>query len=172
MKKAGNPWYQEPWAWFFVGVLIWTLLSSSAMIGVAILKGDSLVTDQYYKDGLMYNQIHDHDRAATVLKARADLTLAASGLVDLTLGLDQDPFPSSVMLAFYAPMDKAYDQRVRLEHIGNGHYRGQFDPNLTARYRVELSGLNTAGETWRLPNVELYTGHDAWFELEALRTPD
>ena len=73
--SASNPWYKEPWPWLLMAPIVTTMIVGFSMLGVAIKTSDGLVTDDYYREGVLYNEN----------KARDDLakTMGISGLLTM-----------------------------------------------------------------------------------------
>ena len=50
-----DPWYKQFWPWFFILVPVITLMMGGLMLYLAINTQDSLVVDDYYKEGRTIN---------------------------------------------------------------------------------------------------------------------
>ena len=50
-----RPWYKEFWPWFLIAVPIITLIMGGVLLKLAISTEDSLVVDDYYKEGKAIN---------------------------------------------------------------------------------------------------------------------
>jgi len=66
----GKPWFKQPWLWFVLSVPITSVILSSIMVTVAVVGKDSLVSDNYYKDGMGINQTIQQDQFADQLNLR------------------------------------------------------------------------------------------------------
>jgi hypothetical protein len=70
-----NPWYKEPWPWFFLAPIVASMIVGFSMLGVAIDTNDGLVTDDYYRQGVLYNENLERDEKAKELGITGALTM-------------------------------------------------------------------------------------------------
>ena len=47
-----RPWYRHGWVWFLAGIPASAIIAGSITIWIAVSTADSLVADDYYKEGL------------------------------------------------------------------------------------------------------------------------
>jgi len=84
----GKPWFKQPWLWFVLSVPITSVILSSIMVTVAVVGRDSLVSDNYYKDGMAINQTIEQDQFADQLNLRPIINVDNS-TITLELKTDQ-----------------------------------------------------------------------------------
>jgi hypothetical protein len=84
MKKP-NPWYKEPWPWFFLAPITASMIVGFSMLGVAIDTNDGLVTDDYYRQGVLYNENLERDVKAKELGITGPLILGKQNLPQLSM---------------------------------------------------------------------------------------
>jgi uncharacterized protein len=56
MTTDTKPWYRYGWVWFLIGIPGSSVVVGAAYIWVSITMGDSLVADDYYREGRAINQ--------------------------------------------------------------------------------------------------------------------
>lgn len=162
--EASKPWYRQFWPWFLIALPATSVVVGLTMLGVSIINQDSLVQDDWYKDGKAINQSLARDTEATRLGISAELKIdVMTG--DITVHtLDNGEFhpPSSLVLIFSHPTLAAQDQKIALSRQdGDGIYRGTLEHGLSGRYYIELSTTD-----WRLhssrefPLDTLTLGHE------------
>lgn len=61
-----TPWYRNGWVWFLIGIPASAVIAGSITIAIAVKTADSLVADDYYKEGRAINQRLKKDEQAAV----------------------------------------------------------------------------------------------------------
>ena len=69
------PWYRQFWFWFVFGPLIFIIVLCMFTVTMAFHFADDVVTDNYYKSGLMINQTLKQDELAKALGLKYTATL-------------------------------------------------------------------------------------------------
>ena len=67
--RIAERWHQEPIAWLVFGLPAVVVVASFITLGIAMQGADSLVVDDYYKQGLEINEVlvrEDHAKAAAL----------------------------------------------------------------------------------------------------------
>ena len=91
------PWYRYGWPWFLIGIPFVSICLGGVMLYLAFNANNSLVVDDYYKEGKAYNLRVERDRLASVLSLEASLTQTLEGLI-LQLDLGETlPMPESLV---------------------------------------------------------------------------
>ena len=70
-----NPWYKEFWPWFLIAVPIITFTMGGVLLKLAVSTEDSLVVDDYYKEGKAINARLDKEAIAKKMNITTDLTI-------------------------------------------------------------------------------------------------
>ncbi|MBW7925946.1 MAG: FixH family protein [Burkholderiaceae bacterium] len=178
MKKAAapasrtvRPWYRHAAPWLLAIAPAAALLGGLVTLWLAVTTSDSLVVDDYYREGRAINQQLARDRLAVALGLRAELRFEpaapAGGEPAVTLQLAADRgsgWPPELGLRIVHATKAALDREYRLEQVAGGRYRAAGSPPREAGHW--LVQLEDAGRTWRLvaPSV---TGFDAPLTLQA-----
>jgi hypothetical protein len=145
---SSPPWYRQFWPWFLIALPGSVVIASLVMVYVAFSGADSLVVDNYYRDGLAINQVLEQDRRAEALGLSADLRLdAASGELFVTID-SAHPLPERLALLLFHPMDSKRDRELALTQITRGHYRTDLEQQLQSRYYLRV--LPEPDREWRL----------------------
>jgi len=148
------PWYRQPWAWFIITPLIAVVCSSSVLVYLAVMHGDDVVMDNYYKQGRLINQRLEQDVQAQALHVRGQLEFDLdSGEVFLSLYSDGE-LPAELLLLLNHPASEDLDQQLILRQIADNRYRGDLDRILGYRWYLRLLPTldqeNQNSAKWRL----------------------
>ncbi|MDF3031817.1 MAG: hypothetical protein K0R03_2375 [Moraxellaceae bacterium] len=145
-----KPWYRHPWVWFMLALPASAVIAGIATVVIAVVHQDSLVRDDWYKEGKAINQSIARDSAATRLGLAAGLRIdAVTGEVIVNLRQKNAAAvqPATLTLNFSHPTLASADQSLTLARR-DGSYRGQLAQPLKGRYAVELGSPE-----WRLTGV-------------------
>ena len=142
------PWYRQFWPWFLIALPGSVVIASLVTVYIAFSGADSLVVDNYYRDGLAINQVLEQDRRAEVLGLLAELRLdATSGELFATIDTVH-PLPERLALLLFHPTDSKRDRELVLTEFAPGHYRADLDQQLQSRYYLRV--LPEPDREWRL----------------------
>jgi hypothetical protein len=123
------------------------------MLVVAVNMEDSMVSDDYSKEGRGINLELARDDKATELKLVADIQFNDRQLsLDLT---STEDFPYLVLNLFHPTLDK-YDRVLQFRRESLGHYTAQMNENIEGRWYYDLRGPTNE---WRLKG-------EAWLPAE------
>lgn len=151
VEGDGLPWYRHFWPWFIVGLLGTAVAASVATAVVAIRGGDSLVGDDYYRDGLAINRRLVGLEAASRLGVSARLTVGGADEVVVELRSGEATPPAALDLELRHATRSRQDQRIRLTASAEGPYRGAASELRSGRYYATLTPVETDPENeWRL----------------------
>jgi len=147
-SSEGLPWYKQNWLWFVLSIPIASVILSSIMIYFALTGEDSLVNDNYYKDGLAINRKLEQDQKADQLGLRPELLLSDLGEISVKIDpakLARQPF---LQLRLIHPTIGDQDQTIKLLPA-ESDYRGELAgaASLTGRWYLELSNFD---QSWRI----------------------
>jgi len=142
-----KPWYRQFWPWFLIALPASSVVAGLTTLAIAIRNQDSLVRDDWYKDGKAINQSLARDNLATSLALTAALQLDdVTGEVLITVsGKDSFTPPASLTLVFSHPTQATLDQIIALSRRDGGRYQGVLQHELKGRHYVELGNME-----WRL----------------------
>ncbi|WP_422450867.1 MULTISPECIES: FixH family protein [unclassified Endozoicomonas] len=181
-REPFTPWYREPWAWYIVGILLVTFAWGGFQVYTAFTHQDSVVIDDYYKNGKTINQDMTRIENARSLAVAGTLTIdELIGEVRVTMQGNPEVWPGQLKLSFLSPVFKDKDRTIVLNRSfgisaksaadsnpaqpgQNPMYVGQLDALVTGRYYLQLETLDEL-----IPEVGYETG---WkITLEAVVSP-
>jgi len=140
-----RPWYREPYVWLILLFPALAVVGGIITLNIAILFKDSLVVDDYYKQGIEINRVLERDQAASRHGLQATLHLKEP-LIWLSLtSRTHYKAPPQITLKFIHHTRAGFDNSLMLEKIGEELYRGQLPQLVPGKWDLEL-----AAEDWRL----------------------
>ena len=154
-----GPWWRRPWPWFLMSLPATAVVASIITIWLATRDADSLVSDDYYKEGLAIHQVLERDAKAKALGIAADLTVEDMRIqVELTGQMDAPP--STLTLHMTHPTRAEQDKQLVL-HLGpDGHHTATLPTKPSGIWKIMLE---PADRSWRLTGEwrSPFTGHIA-----------
>lgn len=148
-KVSDNqPWYRQGWPWFLFGLPAVSVVVGFSLFFIAkYWNVDSLVTDEYSKDGKAIIALVDRQEHAQSLGLSADATVQ-NDWVSIKLSATQErDLPAVVHLAIIHPTQERFDQHVLLQRGGDGVYSGALKPLHLSNW---LFQLEDESRTWRM----------------------
>lgn len=146
--RNSPPWYRQFWPWFLIALPGSVVVASLVTVYIAFSGADSLVVDNYYRDGLAINQVLEQDRRAEALGLSAELRLDATSGELLVVIDTAHSLPEQLALLLFHPTDLKRDRELVLTEITRGHYRADLDQRLRSRYYLRV--LPEPDREWRL----------------------
>lgn len=146
------PWYKQFWPWFLIGILVFAVVIGLGLLYVSMLNPDSMVRDNYYKEGRAINMHMGRDHRASELGLHAEFSIdEVTGDVSLRLDGELDALPPQLLLELMSPTHAERDRSLVLQQIADNHYTGQLEHSIQGRHYVDLSDPAQPGEDgWRL----------------------
>jgi len=160
MMEDDRPWYRQFWPWVLIGLPGSVVIASFITLYIAIKHDDSVVHDDYYKEGLAINRELSQDRFASERDMSAALSYDEdTQRIDLKLA---DPSAAELLLLdFTHPNTSDLDMSVQLHALGNGMYTGRLPrpADASPRWYLQLRDSTAKQSPWRLRGT-LYTERD------------
>jgi hypothetical protein len=146
-REDTEPWYRQFWPWFIMALPATAVVAGLITLYIATVNRDTLVKDNYYKEGLALNQDLARSRRAVELGISAELAYdPGSGQVALTTtGLP--PEAQRLTLVLLHPTLANQDLDTVVTRAPDGRYLGRLPPLGPAHWRVQLM---PEGEDWRI----------------------
>ena len=154
--ESSLPWYRQRWLWFVLSVPICSVILSSIMVYVAVVGKDSLVSDNYYKDGMEINQTIEQDELARTLSLAPVLSISKDGVASVQFSSNKLPAQPFVTLKILHPTVADNDVSVKLLPTERG-YMGDIPQNLSGRRYIDLYAFD---QSWRI-REEVYLPVDS-----------
>ena len=148
-QQAIEPWYRQFWPWFIFGLPAVVVVACMFTIYIAVTNPDSLVKDNYYREGLAINRDLAKQQAAKALAVQAMLR-ANIQTTDVSVTL-QGKFtspPEQLTLQFIHPNDGKLDFAVQLFAADQQLYIGELPKVVNGRWHLQLSPTDT--QEWQL----------------------
>lgn len=167
------PWYKHGWPWFLISFPLTSVLLGIMMVSLALNTNNSLVVDDYYREGKAINQRIDRDKkaAARGLAALIHIQSVEGTVLTLTQKLpassaDAMAWPEKLSLRLVHVTEADFDQNHLFLHIGSGRYidtEGQWPE--TGRWRIHLQSV--VDFDWRLVSETILFGDTLDIAIEA-----
>jgi uncharacterized protein len=72
-----QPWYKHRWVWFIIAIPATSIVLGFSLLWISIKNADSLVADDYYREGRAINQRLEKDQAAAARGISIDAAIYA-----------------------------------------------------------------------------------------------
>jgi hypothetical protein len=141
------PWYRQPWFWFLTIFPLAAIVVCVTMIIVAANMKDTLVTDDYSKEGRGINLEIARDEKAADLGMTAEMDFDHRTIsLDLHSSSGPVDFPYLVLNLFHPTLAER-DRTIQFQRTGSGHYQGKMLEDIDGRWYYDLRGPDN---DWRL----------------------
>ena len=137
-----TPWYRERWTWIVMAPPAAAVLAGLATWWIAASGADSLVADDYYKQGLAINKVIAREERARALGLRAELEI---GTERIRVRLE-GAAPDALFVHLAHRTRAGFDQRLRLTRVGE-FYEAEHAPLAPGGWRVLIEDPQS---TWRI----------------------
>jgi hypothetical protein len=139
-------WYKQFWPWFLITIPALSMVLSFSMLSLAINTDDSLVVDEYYKEGKAINLQLDKIKKAKTMGIDTQLSIQENRIaINFVSGAPASG--EALHLDFYHATLKTKDFHVLLTQDAAGIYRAQAEFEITGKWNVTLSPLDFS---WRV----------------------
>ena len=156
------PWYRQPWFWFLTIAPLSAITFSMFMLVVASNMDDTMVSDDYSKEGRGINLEIARDQVAKEMGLSADMAFEDRSIL-LNVNTQQGPadFPYLVLNLFHPTLAQR-DRTIQFRSDGNGHYTGAMQHDINGRWYYDLRGPDNQwrlkGEAWLPAEGNLHMG--------------
>ena len=149
MTAVQKPWYKQFWPWFLIAIPLSSVIMGIVMITLAVSQKDSLVNEDWYKDGLAINQQLDKVRAAQGYGYEFFLSVdpAGTGLTIATKNLDLSQV-RELAIEFSHPTLKQRDFTLNLHPAPNQQFFAPLPTGLAGLYYLNLTA--PAADDWEV----------------------
>ena len=175
-RLDAGPWYREPWPWILIAIPGSSVAFGILMLTLALGTNNSLVVDDYYREGKAINQRIERDRRAAELGvvARVETRGGVPALVIETRGQASPPaamLAPEIRLRWAHVTQDTRDGEAVLRPVGGGRYAVGTGPDdapdrfpAEGRYRLHVEPF---GGDWRLVSPVLVLEEGERFAIEA-----
>lgn len=165
--EDSRPWYRQFWPWFLIAMLGSVVVACVITIRIAFQNPDSIVRDNYYRDGLVINQELAASQRARDLQLSALLAWdAASGQVEIRMQ-GEPVVAAGLVLALVHPRHASDDIELILRAVDERLYATTLPESLPQQLqgKWELQLNPQAGEEWQLRGwIDFRTQHAVLLE--------
>lgn len=144
-KQNSKPWYREPWPWFLMSGPIIVIIAAFVSAWIAIRSSDGLVTEDYYKQGLVAGETLTRSKRAEELGIRAGLSLTDEQIL-IRLTSRQPEKPAALNVTLSHPTRAGIDQKSVLKSNGEV-YAGKLNLPASGHWLVLVED---EARTWRV----------------------
>lgn len=140
------PWYKQFWPWFIIAVPALSMVLSITMMTLAINTTDSMVNDDYYKEGKGINLQLSKIQEARAQNIKTQLSITPNNVsVTFISGVPQGG--EAIELEFFHATLIDRDFKVLLTKDGNGVYRAQINNDIVGKWKLSLHPYN---QQWKI----------------------
>lgn len=142
------PWYKQPWFWFLLifpgAAIIWCI----SMITVSLNIDNSMVTDDYAKEGRGIAMEMARDEAANNMGLSASLEFSErAAVLSMEASKGQVNYPYLVLNLFHPTLSEQ-DRTIQFRPVNDdGRYRATLNQPIEGRWYFDLRGPDN---DWRL----------------------
>ena len=141
-----TPWYKQFWPWFLIAVPLASLIMGGVILHLATSTEDSLVVDDYYKEGKAINARLDKIENAKRLGMSTEVVISESAVVVTFLtGMPRDG--TALKLNFYHVTLEQHDFSVLLTQDATGAFRAPLTQVPSGKWTLTLAPLD---DSWKL----------------------
>ncbi len=149
-QVENQPWYRNPMVWMVIALPATAVVAGLLTVYIAVANQDSLVVDDYYKEGQAINQELSRDRKSTELGLSALVDVNAETgevLVSMSSAKSYELTPEITFKLIHRTLSGA-DQTTTLNRLENKpDYRGYIKPPvIEGRWTIQI----IADKSWRL----------------------
>jgi len=144
--KDITPWYKQFWPWFLIAIPLSSIIVGSQVMRLATDGTNSMVVDDYYKEGKSINARLDKIEKARELGITSTL-LIEDGNIELRFLSGAPVSGEALKLDFFHVTQEAKDIAVLLTRDASGIYRSNEDFPVSGKWRLRLTPVD---ESWKI----------------------
>jgi hypothetical protein len=141
-----KPWYKQFWPWFLICIPVSSFIVGGIVISFATDGTNSLVVDDYYKEGKSINARLDKVEEAKALNISTKLKISEE-FIALEFYSGAPSSQEALMLDFFHVTQEERDFQVLLVADASGIYRSEVNTTIKGKWRLRLTPLD---EKWKI----------------------
>lgn len=141
-------WYKQFWPWFLIILPGTVVIASIITVVIAFKSADTLVADNYYKEGMAINKTVSDLNAAKTINLHGTLNFTGNSL-NLSITGNHSVEDQQLLILFSHPLDNLQDQAVHLQKTANGEYTGKLPTLSAGKWYIAVQSLESA-TPWRI----------------------
>lgn len=142
------PWYKQFWPWFLILLPLSVVIASVITFVIAQNNKPSLVSGNYYKEGLAINANKKLEENARLLGLTADLIANGTTLTVHLNGLEVEPL--SLIVDLRHSTISQHDKSLTLTRISDGVYQSPFILPKAGKWYIDIKGVDHEWEIKKL----------------------
>lgn len=146
MTDAQRPWFKEPYVWMLIGIPLSSVLVGIFFITTAVQNKDTLVRDNYYKDGLAYNSELQWDKKAKEMDIRLEMLITGNEM-HMTMINSRLAAPATLKVTLGHPTIPEKDRESHLQFKQDKSFIGFIETLEDGRYYLLVE---CAEQQWRI----------------------
>lgn len=158
---TNKPWYKQFWPWFLISLPGSVVIASIFTIIIASDKPDTVVMDDYYKQGLAINRDISREQLARKMGIKATLKMSVNHLT-ISLESTKKIDPGYLMLRIMHPTLADKDRQIKLNRISPLVYRAKAPAISSGNWNVRLEPGNA---DWRIQKRMQISGTSVQYSL-------
>lgn len=149
--KSDTPkiWYKQFWPWFLIIVPLSSMVLSFTMMTLAFTGEDSMVIDDYYKEGRGINLKIQKLQQAKILNIATKVQVL-SDYIEVTFVSGEAENGEALTLDFFHSTQAFKDFSVTLLRDANGTYRAPLSHKVMGKWHISLHPFD---ESWKIQKV-------------------
>lgn len=153
-SQSATPWYRNGWVWFLIGIPGSAVIAGSITILIAVRTADSLVADDYYKEGRAINQRLEKDDQALArgISLRSSVKKSAGGhRIEVQFAAKAGVMaPESIHLLLSHPTFNQRDIQATLVKSGASSYTTEVPGLAAGKWYAQLEDNESI---WRIKST-------------------
>jgi len=146
-----TPWYRQFWPWFIIALPAASVVAGLSLVVISMQTEDTLVSDDYYKDGLAINQNLKRENKARSMGLQANIQINQQGVLRVSMSAIQSlPAWPAIILRLSHPTQASKDLNYTALINQHGDYVAQPTSIKAGRWYIKLEA---PGQDWRLNGV-------------------
>lgn len=145
-EQDTKPWYKQFWPWFLIAIPLSSLIVGTQVIRLASDGTNSMVVDDYYKEGKSINARLDKVERAKELNIKTKLSIQ-DGSIALNFLSGAPQSGEALKLDFFHATLEEKDFVVFLTRDANGIYRYSDTFSVSGKWRLRLTPID---ESWKV----------------------
>ncbi len=144
-NQSVKPWYREPWPWLLMSGPFIVVIASLVSAWIAVKSNDGLVTEDYYKEGLIAGETLTRSKRAEELGIAARMRLTDEQ-ISIQLSAQTSSLPAALRVTLSHPTRAGIDQKSLLRKTGDA-YVGKLNLPASGHWLVLVED---EARTWRV----------------------
>ncbi|MBT1063698.1 FixH family protein [Bowmanella sp. Y26] len=146
MSQTPPPWYKQFWPWFLIAIPVTSIILSTKMLMLALGGNDSMVIDDYYKEGKGINMNLDKIQHARDLGIDIRLQFSDKS-VQLEFAAGKPESGAALTMYFQHPTLADKDFQLLLTQNASGVFSGALTEPMQGKWKVTLEPFD---KSWRV----------------------